>query len=118
MSGRRLRLGLGVANKAIAEWRGGPFDRPLGRIREYVEIVRKVAAGERVEYQGEIYNTGQRFQLSWKPQHPTFPIYLAGLGPKMTRLVGEISDGVFINMATPSRIREIAAHVQEGAVAA
>ena len=118
MSGGRLLLGLGVANKTIAEWHGGTFDRPLRRIREYVEIVRKVAAGERVEYQGEIYNTGQRFQLSWKPQYPTFPVYLAGLGPKMTRLVGEISDGVFINMATPARIREIAARVREGAAAA
>ncbi|MBI4460829.1 MAG: LLM class flavin-dependent oxidoreductase, partial [Acidobacteria bacterium] len=58
------------------------------------------------------------FQLSWKPAHPTFPIYLAGLGPKMTRLTGEISDGVFINMATPAKIREMAARVREGAVEA
>ena len=118
LSGGRLLLGLGVANKTIAGWHGGTFDRPLRRIREYVEIVRKTAAGERVEYKGEIYNTGQRFQLSWKPQHPTFPIYLAGLGPKMTHLTGEIADGVFINMAIPSKIREIAARVREGAVAA
>jgi len=118
LSGGRLLLGLGVANKTIAGWHGGTFDRPLQRIREYVEIVRKVAAGERVEYKGKIYETGQRFQLSWKPQHPTFPIYLAGLGPKMTHLTGEIADGVFINMAIPSKIREIAGRVREGAVAA
>ncbi|MBI4480755.1 MAG: LLM class flavin-dependent oxidoreductase [Acidobacteria bacterium] len=118
LSGGRLLLGLGVANKTIAGWHGGTFDRPLRRIREYVEIVRKTAAGERVEYKGEIYDTGQRFQLSWKPQHPTFPIYLAGLGPKMTHLTGEIANGVFINMAIPSKIREIAGRVREGAVAA
>ncbi len=118
LSGGRLLLGLGVANKTIAGWHGGVFDRPLRRIREYTEIVRKTAAGERVEYKGEIYDTGQRFQLSWKPEHPRFPIYLAGLGPKMTRLTGEISDGVFINMAIPSTIRRIAAAVREGAVAA
>ena len=118
LSDGRLLLGLGVANKTIAGWHGGTFDRPLQRIREYVEIVRKVAAGERVEYKGKIYETGQRFQLSWKPQHPTFPIYLAGLGPKMTHLTGEIADGVFINMAIPSKIREIAGRVREGAVAA
>ena len=118
LSGGRLLLGLGVANKTIAEWHGGTFNRPLRRIREYTEIVRKTAAGERVEYHGEIYDTGRRFQLSWKPQHPQFPIYLAGLGPKMTRLAGEISDGVFINMAIPSTIRQIASRVREGAVAA
>jgi alkanesulfonate monooxygenase SsuD/methylene tetrahydromethanopterin reductase-like flavin-dependent oxidoreductase (luciferase family) len=118
LSGGRLLLGLGVANKTIAGWHGGTFDRPLRRIREYTEIVRKTAAGERVEYKGEIYNTGQRFQLSWKPAYPSFPIYLAGLGPKMTRLTGEISDGVFINMATPAKVREIAARVRQGAAEA
>jgi alkanesulfonate monooxygenase SsuD/methylene tetrahydromethanopterin reductase-like flavin-dependent oxidoreductase (luciferase family) len=115
LSGGRLLLGLGVANKTIAAWHNGIFDRPLRRAREYIEIVRKTAAGERVEYEGEIYSTGKRFQLSWAPSHPNFPIYLAGLGPQMTRLVGKISDGVFINMATPATIREIANRVREGA---
>src|SRR2546428_7970544 len=118
LSGGRLLLGLGVANKTIAAWHGGTFDRPLRRAREYIEIVRKTAAGEPVESQGEIYSTGQRFQLSWKPSHPAFPIYLAGLGPQMTKLVGQISDGVFINMATPATIREIASRVRAGAVEA
>ena len=115
LSGGRLLLGLGVANKNIAGWHGGVFDRPLRRAQEYIEIVRKVAAGERVEYEGEIYQTGKRFQLSWKPTHPNFPIYLAGLGPQMTKLVGRVADGVFINMATPAKVREIAARVREGA---
>ena len=115
LSGGRLLLGLGVANKSIAAWHGGVFDRPLRRAREYIEIVRKVAAGERAEYEGEIYRTGKRFQLSWKPSHPVVPIYLAGLGPQMTKLVGKISDGVFINMATPAKIKEIASRVREGA---
>jgi alkanesulfonate monooxygenase SsuD/methylene tetrahydromethanopterin reductase-like flavin-dependent oxidoreductase (luciferase family) len=118
LSAGRLLLGLGVANKTIANWHGGVFDRPLRRAREYIDIVKKAAAGERVEYEGEIYTTGQRFQLSWKPSHPSFPIYLAGLGPQMTRLVGKISDGVFINMGTPETIRAIAARVREGAVEA
>ena len=122
LSGGRLLLGLGVANKTIASWHGGTFDRPLRRAKEYIDIVRKTAAGERLEYQGEVYSTTQpglpTFQLSWKPSHPSFPIYLAGLGPQMTRLVGQISDGVFINMATPATIREIASRVRAGAVEA
>src|SRR5262245_11913485 len=118
LSGGRLLLGLGVANKTIAAWHGGVFDRPLRRAREYIDIVRKTAAGERVEYEGEIYQTGKRFQLSWKPDHPVFPIYLAGLGPQMTKLVGKVSDGVFINMATPAKIKEITARVRQGAAEA
>ena len=118
LSAGRLLLGIGVANKTIAAWHNGVFDRPLTRAREYIEILRKTAAGERVEYEGEIYNTGKRFQLSWTPSHPGFPIYLAGLGPQMTKLVGKISDGVFINMATPATVKKIAKRVREGAVEA
>ena len=47
---------------------------------------------------------------------PNLPVYLAGLGPQMTKLVGKISDGVFINMATPEKVKEIAARVREGAL--
>src|SRR5437588_11274865 len=67
LSGGRLLLGLGVANKTIAAWHGGTFDRPLRRAREYIDIVHQTAAGERVDVQGEIYTTGQPLQLSWKP---------------------------------------------------
>src|SRR5437660_3771697 len=115
LSDGRVLLGLGVANKTIAGWHGGVFDRPLKRAREYIDIVRKVAAGDRVEYEGEIYQTGKRFQLSWKPSFPNLPVYLAALGPQMTKLVGKISDGVFINMATPAKVKEIAERVREGA---
>ncbi len=111
----RLLLGLGTANKTIAAWHGSVHERPLRAIREYVDIVRKTAAGERVEYEGEMYTTGKRFSLSWKPSHPELPIFLAGLGPMMTRLVGRISDGVFINMAIPDTIKEIAGRVRAGA---
>jgi alkanesulfonate monooxygenase SsuD/methylene tetrahydromethanopterin reductase-like flavin-dependent oxidoreductase (luciferase family) len=111
-------LGLGVANKTIAAWHNGVFDRRLRRAREYIEIVRKVAAGERTEYEGEIYNTGKRFELSWTPSYPQFSIYLAGLGPQMTKLVGKISEGVFINMGTPETIKEIAGRVRAGAIEA
>jgi alkanesulfonate monooxygenase SsuD/methylene tetrahydromethanopterin reductase-like flavin-dependent oxidoreductase (luciferase family) len=114
LSDGRLLLGLGVANKNIAEWHGGTFDRPLTRIREYVDIVRSVAAGRRLEYAGRIYNTGP-FNLSWKPTHPDLRIYYAGLGQQMTRLAGRIADGIIVNMANPAKIREILANVRQGA---
>jgi alkanesulfonate monooxygenase SsuD/methylene tetrahydromethanopterin reductase-like flavin-dependent oxidoreductase (luciferase family) len=114
LSDGRLLLGLGVANKNIAEWHGGTFDRPLTRVREYVDIVRSVAAGRRLEYAGGIYNTGP-FKLSWKPTHPDLRIYYAGLGQQMTRLAGRIADGIIVNMANPAKIREIVANVRQGA---
>jgi len=74
LSGGRLLLGLGVANKTIAAWHNGVFDRPLRRAREYIEIVKKTASGERVEYEGEIYNTGSAFSF---PGRPSIPIFLS-----------------------------------------
>ena len=115
MSGGRLLLGLGAANRSIASWHSQEFSKPLRRAREYIEITRAVARGERVDYQGELYNTGVGFKLSWRPKYPEIPIYLAGLGPQMTRLAGRLGDGVVINMAIPSKIREIAERVRGAA---
>jgi probable F420-dependent oxidoreductase len=118
LSGGRLLLGLGVANHAIAAWHGGTFDRPLRRMREYIEVVKAVARGERVEYEGEIQNTGKAFRLSWKPSYPDLPVLVAGLGEQMTRMIGRIGEGVVLNMATPEKIREISERVRGAAQAA
>ena len=115
LSDGRVVLGLGVANKTIAAWHGGTFDRPIRRVREYAEVVRQTAAGERVDYEGEIHNVSG-FKLSWKPNHPAVPIYFAGLGEQMTRLAGRMADGIVINMANPPMIREIVGRVRQGAL--
>lgn len=117
LSGGRVLLGLGVANKNIAGWHQGTFDRPLRRIREYVEVVRAVASGEKVDYAGELYPV-RGFKLSWRPSHPGTRIYYAGLGQQMTTLAGRIADGVILNMANPGKIREIVANVRAGATEA
>jgi probable F420-dependent oxidoreductase len=114
LSDGRLLLGLGVANKNIAGWHNQQFQRPLRAIREYAEIVRAVASGEAVDYQGELYRTG-KFKLSWRPQHRQVKILFAGLGEQMTRLAGRTSDGIVVNLANPGKVKEIVANVSEGA---
>jgi alkanesulfonate monooxygenase SsuD/methylene tetrahydromethanopterin reductase-like flavin-dependent oxidoreductase (luciferase family) len=114
LSDGRVLLGLGVANQPIASWHDGTFDKPIRRIREYADIVRQVATGERVEYKGEIYGTSP-FKLSWRPTHPNVPIFFAGLGEQMTKLAGRTADGVVVNMANPPMIREIVKRVSRGA---
>lgn len=117
LSDGRVLLGLGVANRNIAAWHQGTFDRPLRRIREYVEVVRAAASGEKVDYDGEVYPV-HGFRLSWRPSHPKTRIYYAGLGPKMTHLAGKIADGIILNMAAPAKVREIVANVRAGATEA
>ena len=56
LSGGRFRLGLGVSGPQVSEgWHGVRFDKPLGRTREYVEIVRTAMRRETLAYQGEHY---------------------------------------------------------------
>jgi alkanesulfonate monooxygenase SsuD/methylene tetrahydromethanopterin reductase-like flavin-dependent oxidoreductase (luciferase family) len=112
ISSGRLLLGVGVANKTIASWHEGQFGKPLGRARAYLDQVRRVARGERLE------SATRSFSLAWKPQYPQFPTFLAALGPMMSRLAGEVSDGAIVNMATPAKLSEIAGHVRDGARAA
>ncbi len=117
LSGGRFLLGLGPSNPRIASWHGAAFDRPIRRMKEYVEIVQRVERGEKVEYHGETYATSG-FKLSWRPRYPASPLYLAALGPQMIRLTGQIAKGVIVNMADPPQLRKIVAGIRAGAESA
>ena len=117
LTGGRFLLGIGSSNPTIAKWHGQTFDHPLGRVREYIEIVRSAMRGEKLAFDGK-YFTAQNFKMAFKPSGRSMPIYLAAFGSQMTRLAGHIADGVLINMANPTEIRRIADEVRAGAVEA
>jgi alkanesulfonate monooxygenase SsuD/methylene tetrahydromethanopterin reductase-like flavin-dependent oxidoreductase (luciferase family) len=117
LSQGRFLLGVGVSNPTIAGWHGLPSDRPLGRVKEYLEIVDRSLKGEKLGFTGEFY-TAQAFKMAFKPSGRRIPVYLAAFGPMMSKLAGKISDGVLINMANPGEIRRIAEQVRQGATAA
>jgi alkanesulfonate monooxygenase SsuD/methylene tetrahydromethanopterin reductase-like flavin-dependent oxidoreductase (luciferase family) len=110
-------LGIGSSNPTIAKWHGQTFDHPLGRVREYIDIVRAAMRGEKLAFDGK-YFTAQNFKMAFKPSGRTIPIYLAAFGSQMTRLAGRLTDGVLINMANPTEIRRIAEEVRAGAIEA
>jgi alkanesulfonate monooxygenase SsuD/methylene tetrahydromethanopterin reductase-like flavin-dependent oxidoreductase (luciferase family) len=114
LSAGRFLLGVGSSNPTIARWHGLTLDHPLGRVEEYLEIVRRAMRGEKLDFDGKYFNS-HAFKLAFKPGKNPIPIYLAAFGPKMTRLAGKISDGVLINMANPPEIRRIADEVKKGA---
>ncbi len=99
LSGDRFLLGLGVSGPQVIEgWHGVPFARPLQRLRETVEIVRRVTRGERLVYDGEVYTVplpgGEgKALISSVPPRPHLPVYLATLGPKSLELTGALADG-------------------------
>jgi alkanesulfonate monooxygenase SsuD/methylene tetrahydromethanopterin reductase-like flavin-dependent oxidoreductase (luciferase family) len=117
LSRGRFLLGIGSSNPTIAKWHGLALDRPLARVREYLEIVEKAIAGEKLNYHGNFYSS-EAFKLAFKPSGRKIPIYLAAFGPKMTGLAGRVTDGVLINMANPDEIRRIAREARQGAAEA
>ncbi|WP_042417414.1 LLM class F420-dependent oxidoreductase [Streptacidiphilus anmyonensis] len=100
LSGGRFRLGLGVSGPQVSEgWYGVKFDKPLARTREYVEIIRKAMARERVTHDGANWTLplpggpGKALKLTIHPVREHIPLYIAAIGPKNLELTGEIADG-------------------------
>ncbi|WP_329372360.1 LLM class flavin-dependent oxidoreductase [Streptomyces sp. NBC_01483] len=108
----RFLLGLGPSGPQVIEGlHGVPFDRPLSRMRETVEIVRQAAAGEKVAYVGREFQIplpdgdAKPMRLSMRAEHD-IPIYLATLSPKMLQLTGEIADGWLGTSFVPEGAKE------------
>ena len=121
LSGGRFRLGLGVSGPQVSEgWHGVRFDKPLTRTREYVAIVRKALAREKVSFQGEFFTLplpdgpGKALTLTVHPVRDSLPIYLAAIGPKNLELTGEIADGWLAIFFAPEQSAEIMAPLRAG----
>jgi alkanesulfonate monooxygenase SsuD/methylene tetrahydromethanopterin reductase-like flavin-dependent oxidoreductase (luciferase family) len=82
----------------------------LDRLRELVQALRRLLAGETVELDG------RRLWLSLQLRSPV-PIWISALGPKAVRLAGEVADGVLLNWCTPERVSSAREQLAEGAAA-
>ena len=104
VSDGRFRLGIGTSGPQVMEgFHGVPFDAPLGRTREVVQICRQVWRRERVSHQGRNYQIplppgrgtglGKPLKLINQPVRERIPISIAALGPKNVELTAEIAEG-------------------------
>ncbi|MGV0642670.1 LLM class F420-dependent oxidoreductase [Mycolicibacterium sp. XJ879] len=104
VSGGRFRLGIGTSGPQVMEgFHGVPFDAPLGRTREVVEICRQVWRRERVQFDGKHYQIplpasqgtglGKPLHLINHPVRDRIPVTIAALGPKNVELTAEIAEG-------------------------
>jgi alkanesulfonate monooxygenase SsuD/methylene tetrahydromethanopterin reductase-like flavin-dependent oxidoreductase (luciferase family) len=104
-SGGRFCLGIGSSSNVIVErWNQIPFEKPLTKVRETVEVLRAVLAGER--------GPGG-FKLDGPPEFPP-PIYIAALRGRMLRLGGAMGDGTFVNFLPISGVEKVMAEIQAG----
>jgi F420-dependent oxidoreductase-like protein len=123
LSGDRFLLGVGTSGPQVMEgWHGVRFGSPLAATRETVDIVRKVASGERLEYHGRVYDLplpggpGRAIRSMLPPA--LVPIYVAALGPKNLALTGEIADGWIGNAFLPECADAFLDFLQAGVAAA
>ncbi|PKV99991.1 F420-dependent oxidoreductase-like protein [Amycolatopsis echigonensis] len=121
LSGGRFLLGLGASGPQVIEGlHGVPFARPLARMRETVEIVRRTFEGGKISYSGSEFRIplpggdAVPMRLSMRAEHE-IPIYLATLSPSMLRLTGEVADGWLGTSFVPEGAAEAYfSHLDEG----
>ena len=122
LSSGRFRLGLGVSGPQVSEgWHGVRFASPLGRTREYVDIVNAALRRERVRYQGKHFQLplpdgpGKALALTVHPVRDHIPTYLATIGPRNLELTGEIADGWLPVFFSPDHAAEQFVQIRAGA---
>ncbi len=96
LSGGRAIFGIGPGSPLVLGPQGHAFERPLTRLREYVEISRRLISGQAVHYEGECVSV-RGVRLEFSPVRASIPVYMGVTGPRAMGLVGEISDGVLMN---------------------
>src|SRR5712691_10308565 len=104
VSNGRFNLGIGVSGPQVIEgWHGVPYDAPIGRTRETIEICRAVWRRERLVHDGRNYQIplpagqgtglGKALKLINHPVRDRIPIILAAVGPKNTAMAAELAEG-------------------------
>jgi F420-dependent oxidoreductase-like protein len=104
MSKGRFFLGLGSSGKLVIEdFHGEKFEKPLSRMREYINFIRMALRGDRLDLEGEFFST-KRFRLRFTPYRETLPIFVASLTPLSLQMTGEIADGWLPIYYSPGRM--------------
>jgi len=105
-SGGRLALGIGLSHQMVVEGMWGlPFDKPVRRMREYLEALVPLLAGENPQYGGETVTA--RGGLDVRAEAP--PVLVAALGPQMLKVAGRLADGTATWMTGAKTVADLTA---------
>ena len=118
VSGGRFTLGIGASGPQVIEgWHGVPYDAPVGRTREIIEICRMVWRRERLEHAGRYYTIplppdqgtglGKPLKLINRPVRERIPIVVAALGPKNVELAAELAEAWEPIFYYPEKAKEV-----------
>ncbi len=114
LSGGRAVLGLGASNAHwMSDRMGIPFDRPLARTLEAVDLIRRLLTGSHVAFAGDFFTVDTH--LSFTPVRPDPPIVLGVKGPRAITRGGRLADGLLLSiLAGPGYVRWVRDRVGPG----
>ena len=94
------------------------YGKSLSALRDAVTIIRRLLAGEEVDYQGRVFRASAGMRLNLEPERTAVPIYLATMAPKAVELTGEVADGWIPFGAEPVAVSRGMAQLGRGAARA
>jgi alkanesulfonate monooxygenase SsuD/methylene tetrahydromethanopterin reductase-like flavin-dependent oxidoreductase (luciferase family) len=98
-------LGLGTGMSGPRSVGGKPAT--LARLREAIDLIKRLTAGETVTW------NGSEVKFGWQPQ--PVHVYAAAMGPRTQQAVAEVGDGVMVNTAEPALVETSLRNVETGA---
>jgi 5,10-methylenetetrahydromethanopterin reductase len=106
LSDNRTVIGLGASTPAIVEnWHGLHFDRPVTRMREYIDCLRLMIKGEKVNYDGTFFKI-RNFKMLHRPNRTSIPIFMAAINKKMITMASELADGILLYLRPSEQLKK------------
>jgi alkanesulfonate monooxygenase SsuD/methylene tetrahydromethanopterin reductase-like flavin-dependent oxidoreductase (luciferase family) len=113
LSGNRVVIGLGTSTEAIVEnWHGLRFEKPASRMKEYIECLRLMTSGKKVDYGGKFFKVNN-FKIMHQPQREHIPIFMAAVNNKMVSLASEIADGVLLYLRPLAELKKTVSELKK-----
>lgn len=112
LSGNRAVIGLGSSTEAIVEnWHGAKFEKPVSRMREFVECLNLMTSGDRVNYAGKFFRASN-FKMLNSPVRKHVPVFMAAVNKKMVSLACELADGAILYLRPLDELKKTVAEIR------
>jgi 5,10-methylenetetrahydromethanopterin reductase len=112
LSNQRTILGLGVSTPALVEnWHGIKFHNPVEKLREYIQCIKLIMKGSKVNFEGKYYKIND-FKILFKPVRENLPIYSAAVHKKMIDLSCEFTNGILLYLRPKYELPKIVKYIK------
>ncbi len=112
LSNNRSVLGLGVSTPALVEnWHGIKFEHPLEKLSEYIQCIKLIMNGSKINFNGKYYKIND-FKILFKPPRDDPPVYTAAINEKMINLSCELAKGDLLYLRPKHELPKAVEHIK------